>query len=403
MSAKVVKKIKYDLIGGGLPLGCKVKDGKILPALSAGPSDYSCPIGVKYAAYIHYSNKICVITKSALFMAVEGENYKFFSAADATLPFVIEYKSGAQPASIAITNNQYYQFRGDSGIIDKTKNNICGGVYKNGRVFAIDVSDRYKLRWSGEKGIFDWEEKIDGAGWLYTDIELGEINNLAVFKDDIAVIKQHGITLINVGGAPEDFKETVTVLTPPIYQNCSVVCGNKLYFYTSNGLYTFNGTAVEKVNIDGVNQLTAGVYAMACGSRLFFAGTHKSLGRGVILVYDTAEKTSYFIDVPTTAMVSGKYLHAYTQRAAVRLEEGISYTYQSEEFGHFSKRKKTLESIFLDCDTVVDVTVSTESGSRLFKGVKGKIHTHTRGAFFKVTVSGTNAEIRQLTASVEYY
>ena len=403
MSANRVKSIKYNLIEGGLALGCRIKGGKILPALSAGLKDTSCPGNVKYAAFAHYSDSIFAMTGDSLYKSVESNQYLLSAIAAAKMPFLVEYNDGNKPRSAVVFNTKSVYYLDSGSTVENNRRNICGGVYKNGRVFGIDLSDSYKLWWSGEKGIKDWEERIDGAGWLYTDTELGEIYNLLVFKGELAVIKKFGITLLNVGGTPEDFKQTVAVPTPAIYQNCSVVCGNKLYFYTTDGLYAFNGSAAEKVEIDGTSDFTSAVYGMTHGTCLFFAGTHNGLEKGVILVYDTKDATHYFIDAAATALVAANNLYAYVKGGVVKLERGNPYTYRSEEFGHFSKRKKTLESIFIDCNTGVDLTVQTESGSRLFKGVKGKVLTRARGAHFKVSVTGTDAEIREMSATVEYY
>lgn len=403
MSANGVKSIKYNLIQGGLALGCRVKGGKILPALSGGEVNTTCPNSIKFAAYAHYSNSIIAMNAVSMYVSAGFGDFKLSAIAEARLPFYMEYKQDNKPKCAVVFNTQFANFTDTGIIIEFAKRDICGGVYKNGRVFGIDVNDSYKLWWSGVNGIKDWEEKIDGAGWLYTEVELGEIYNLVLFKDGLAVIKKFGITLLDIGGAPEDFKELVTVSTPVIYQKCSVVCGSKLYFYTVDGLYAFNGTVAEKVETEGASEFTSAVYATTYGSCVFFAGTHKGLGRGVILVYDTEDKTSYFIDVAATALLAGDGMYAFKKGGAVKLGKGLQYTYQSEEFGRFSKRKKTLESIFIDCEEEVDITVFTERGSRLFKGVKGKIPTHARGSYFKVSVDGKNAEIKELSATVEYY
>lgn len=403
MSVNGVKSLKYNLIGGGLPLGCKVKDGKIVPALSAGKLDTTCPSNIRYATFIHYSDRLYVMNNMALYTSEAGGSYRTVAYEDAALPFFIEYRDGTQQVSKIVFDSRGILFKGKGEALHSVPYRICGGVYKNGRVFAIDLDNRYKLCWSGEKGIDDWEEKIDGAGWLYTDAELGEIINLLVFKGHIAIIKKYGISLLSAYGAPENFKEIVNVSTPAIYQNTAVVCGNKVYFYTADGLYAFNAAGTEKIDLKLAEDFSSAVYAMTYGGSVFFAGTHKKLRRVVVLVYDTKEKTSYLIDVPATALAAGNDPYAYIKGGAVKLEKGAAFTYASEEIGHFSKRKKTLKSIFLDCTENVDITVDTESRRRQFKDVKGRVQTNISGSHFKVSVTGKNAEIKEFTANVEYY
>ncbi|MCH5148895.1 MAG: hypothetical protein J1G05_06030 [Clostridiales bacterium] len=402
MSRHEVKSLKYNLISGGLPLGCKVKNGIIFPAYSVGEA-VSCPKNVRYATYVHYSNKLYLMDTYSLYSAVEGGDYNIVVTEDAKLPFVIEYREGTKQVAKAIFDKTAVLFRDAAVMLRNVPYRICGGVYKNGRVFAIDGTDSFKLCWSGESGIDDWEEKIDGAGWLYTDTELGEIINLLVYKDYIAVIKKRGISLLSAFGTPEDFKVITTVSTPMICRNCSVVCGDKIYFYTADGLYTFNGSAIKKVEIELAKDFTSVVYAMAYGSTVFIAGKHEKLYRNVILAYETHENIPYFIDVAATAMAAASHPYAYAGNSAIRLEKGKTFTYRSDKIGHFSRRQKTLKSVFVDCENEVEITVFTENRKIDFKNIKGKLSANIRGMYFKVYVTGTDAEIKQFTANLEYY
>lgn len=403
MSEYKVKTEKYNLIGGGLPYGCKVKNGKIVPAFSLGATDARCPTDIRYATFIHNTHKYYIMDNTSLYSAVENEQFRLVVKAPAQQPFFVEFKYRNQPVSQIVLDKKAVYFEGSGELIHDIPYNICGGVYKNGRAFGIDLTDRYKLRWSGEYGVDDWISQIDGAGWLFTDIELGEIYNLAVLNGHLAVIKKYGVSLISAYGSPEDFKEILTVATPTVYQHSAAVCGNKLYFYTVDGLYSFNESGVEKVEAELTEELMSAVYATSYGSTVFVAGTHRKLEKGVILAYDTKEKTSYFIDLTATAMAAGNSLYAYTPNGSVKLEKGKTFTYVSEEFGRLLKRKSTLKSIFVDCRNAVDITVETDSGRRVFKGVRGKLLPHISGRFFKVGVTGTSEPIKELTATVEHY
>ena len=402
MSRHEVKSVRYNLISGGLPLGCKIKDGKIVPAFSAGKS-VSGPRNVKYAAYVHYLNRLYVMDGHSLYSAVEGGNYGEVATADAKLPFIIEYREVKDQVAKAVFDTRAVLFKSGKTILDDVPYRICGGVYKSGRVFAIDGTNSYKLCWSGEGGIDDWTEKCNGAGWLMTDTELGGILNLLVYGEHIAIIKKNGISLLSALGSPEDFKVTATVSTPTVYQNCSVVCEDKIYFYTTDGLYVFDGSTAKKIVTVTANDFHSAVYASAYGSTVFFAGTLDRLFGGVILAYEPRENASYFIDLPATAMASASYPYAYADGRAVRLERGAPFTFISEEIGRFSRRKKTLKSIFIDSAEEVDILVRTERRKKLFKGVNGNLVTGVSGKYFEVYVTGSDAEIKQLTATVEYY
>ena len=403
MSGNVVKSLKYDLIGGGIPLSCKVVDGKIIPALAEGKLNSTVSGNVWHALYVHGMNRFFVFKGSEIHTAAEFEDYTRIAAENATIPFAIEFHQNGEAVANIVYNTKMTLQKQKGRYLYAITCNIGGGVYKNGRVFGIDLTDKRKLRWSGEGGMDDWEEKIDGAGWMYSDVELGEIQRLYILRGQIVAVRNYGISLISAYGTPENFKEIMSVATYPPYKDCATVCGNKLYFYTSDGLYSFTAAGVEKVRIKLAEDFDSPYFAMSHGESVFFVGTHKKLHKTVIFVYDTKEKSSYFIDIPATALCAGTLPHAFTKDGMISLEKGIRFKYESEKFAGFSKRKKTLKSLFIGSGKEVDVTVHTDKESRVFKGVKGEIKTHMCGRFFTVGIEGKDGEIYELTASVEYY
>ena len=403
MSGIEVKSLKYNLIGGGVPFGCKVSDGKIIPALSEGKLDATAPKKVWYATFARGTDRIFALSDSEMYTAEENGAFKRIAADTAKIPFVIDFNSDGKAVTRFLCDNRYIQADKSGASLDTYTQYFGGGIYKNGRVFAIDLRNTCKIRWSGEGGVDDWEGKIDGAGWLHSDVELGEIYRLYTLRGQIVALRKNGISLINAYGAPENFKEIASVVTPPPYKECAAVCGNKLYFYTNDGLYSFNAAGAEKVNIELGKDFVSPVCSMAYGDHVFFTGTHKELEKTVVLVYDTNEKSSYFIDLEATALCAGSLPYAFTSRGMITLERGGPFKYRSQEFAGFSKRNKTLKSLYVSSEIEVDVTVETDKGSRLFKGVKGELKPHICGRCFKVEISGKANEISELTAQVDYY
>lgn len=403
MRATEVKSKKYNLIGGGLPISCKISNGKIVPALSVGGLETSCPDSVRFAAFSHNLKRVVVVSGTYTFLANEGGMYLPTSYESADAPFVIEHKSGDISIFEIVFNKRFLKYRGTSKYLMDYPADIGAGIYKNGRVFGVDLTDKTKIRWSGEGGMDDWTEKIDGAGWLCFEKELGVIYRLYELNGQIAALREYGVSILSAYGAPENFKEVANVKTPPTYAECAAACGGKLYIYTVEGMYALSASGAERLDIGLTKEFDFPVYATTYEECVFFAGTHKVLGRGVILVYNTKDKSAYFIDADATAMCVGTNLYAFINEGAATLTAATSFTYESKVIGGFSKRVKTLESIFADCEKGIDIKVESDRGSRIFKGVKGPIKTHMGGSFFKVSVFGADCEIRELTANVEYY
>ena len=83
---------------------------------------------------------------------------------------------------------------------------MFGGVIKNGRLFAQDLSDAYRIRWSGAGDPKDGADGIDGAGWVDINPAYGRVQNLVVYKRNIVVVCEYGLAVMSAFGAPENFK-----------------------------------------------------------------------------------------------------------------------------------------------------------------------------------------------------
>ncbi len=122
-----------------------------------------------------------------------------------------------------------------------------------GRLFGIDLSDRYMVRWSGY-AINDFKNGIDNAGYVQLNPGLGKLLNLFVLNDKIVILRERGITTLTTLGDARHMRMDLCDKHElnGIYENSSVICGGQLYIYTDKGMYVYDGNTLEKAPFDEI-------------------------------------------------------------------------------------------------------------------------------------------------------
>lgn len=130
---------------------------------------------------------------------------------------------------------------------------LLSTVMHCGRIFGVDYTDRYMLRWSGY-ALNDWTEGADGAGYARLNPRLGKLLELFVLDEKIIIVRECGVTALSTLGDARHMRLDVCdkhVLSG-IYGNSSVICGGKLWIYTKKGMYVFDGNAFTKAPFDEI-------------------------------------------------------------------------------------------------------------------------------------------------------
>lgn len=389
-----------------MPIGCRRLNGKIIPALSpVNVVTRPYEADVHHAAYCSATKKFYLHVGSRLFYGADGFRPQQDMSLTAASPFTIEEReNGVAQIRLIGDKRCIIEAAGSEKLSLKAFNYaVRGGIMKSGRLFAVDLNDAFKLRWSGEGGSTDWVEGISGAGWLYLGGKEGGILELAELNGNVIVVRERGLTVISAYGTPENFKVlNVIAGTCAIYKRTIAVAGGKLIFCTEDGVYSFNGAKTEKLENSLDGEILTPEYAIVSGNTYFYCGTSKSLGRHVIAALDLSDGEAYIIDFPAQALAVSDRLFAYSSLQNCSLETGgeFSFTSAAENFG--SPREKTLKYVEVSGAGPFDVEVECDGYVRRFKGVKHRITANMRGVNFKVTVLG-RGEISNICAVAEAY
>lgn len=130
---------------------------------------------------------------------------------------------------------------------------LSDAVFHCGRIFGIDSTDKYVIRWSGYS-IDDWTEGIDGAGYLRLDTGFGKLLNLYVLNEKIIALRESGLNVISVLGYARHMRMNVEYkfgIPTPVEGN-SIILRGHLWICTAKGLYVFDGSEVKKAPFDPI-------------------------------------------------------------------------------------------------------------------------------------------------------
>lgn len=406
-----VKTAAVNLISadGAVCVGCEVTNGEIIPALCASQETQNAFADVKAAGYSAAAGAYMVCDGQKVFYSADGLNFSELSPLDGAEPFIFEQRENGKARLYAAGDEKCVFFGGGAGGLNTFDCGICGGQFKNGRLFGIDKSDNFTLRWSGEGGALDWEESIDGAGWLKLDGAGGRILNLLVYGEKLVAVRENCLSVFSAFGTPENFKvESKNLYVSGVIKNTAAVAGNKLLFFADGGcgggLFSFNGTKITRISCPIAGQTEQPTCATADGG-LYFAGVYaKPLKRRAVLVYNVESGTAYFADFPADVLLAGNGVFAYAQGLACKLENGSEnggeFTFTSGKADFGSAGEKYLKTVQIRCAEGVDTEISNGRTVRGFKDVKNALSADMRGANFTFSVK-SRAKITAFKAVAE--
>ncbi len=405
MKKNLYPKTKYvycDLIaaGGKMAQGCEVADGKIKPALSAQNVTANAFSRVAAAGFSAAAGGFLLCADKKVFRSQDGLQFEELCDFSAAQPFCFEQREGEDVKLYVAGGGNCAYFGGGAGGLIPFESNIYAGQMKNGRLFGADCDDNFTLRWSGAGGAFDWEEGIDGAGWVRLDGAGGRILNLLQAGEKLIIVRENCLDELDISGSPEKFRlESKNLRVCGVAENSAAAAGGKIYFMAEGGLNVYNGSQISKAPDSVINLLLPPYYAVTTGKKYCVCGYLKAFERRVVAVYDTDNNCAFTVDFPADLLVAGGAVYAYAQGRVCVLASGGGFAYTAvADFG--TQNKKYLHSVEAECGRGVEITVCSGDLRRTFCGAKGRIRTDMRGDKFEISIKA-DGEITRLKAVAE--
>lgn len=254
----------------------------------------------------------------------------------------------------------------------------------NERMF-VTIGGRKNAVWfSDDLDPTNWNPELDEGGFIELEGERGRLNRVVAFGGYIYIFRDYGISRLTAWSGQSDFSVTnLFVSSGKIFADTVAVCGDRILFGASDGLYTFDGFTAARIarHLDGV--LCLGQSAKACYvDGKYFLSSASADGDGMLTVIDPRQKTTS-VNVKMAIREFSPIVTDTEQKlwvcasdasvlGEVRLGEGyfgqpVLRTWRSgmSDLGAPDKRK-LISDVFLDTAYDCTVTVSTERGERRF-------------------------------------
>ena len=268
------------------------------------------------------------------------------------------------------------------------------------KFFGVTNKNRNTLIYTSNLNLKEWQD--DGSSTIEFLDNRGMFTKLVAFNDYVYLFREYGITKISLYSSKADFAFThLYTSSSKIYENSVCVCGDLVFFATRDGLFTFNGSSVNKVeqkysklfeNLDNTNCSSAcldGKYYLA--TKCKFDGEQKvgcETGEYVnnvlfeIDINDFSLNLLRGVDIRKVLAVDNPYMSKLCacffgenkQRVGELISSGSTFDHVNEkcwtsfktDLGFEGKRKK-IKEIFLT--TLYDCAIEIESDeeSKIFE------------------------------------
>ena len=118
----------------------------------------------------------------------------------------------------------------------------------NDRVFAVLRSDEYKLCFSDDFDPDNWNVSLTEGGYIAFTEEMGRIVKVMSFGGYVYIFFEHGIKRLSAYNDQTEFSvRTLYLSVGRIAAGTVAVCGDRMMFVATDGVYLFDGLSVKKV------------------------------------------------------------------------------------------------------------------------------------------------------------
>ncbi len=116
------------------------------------------------------------------------------------------------------------------------------------RLFVTTGGDRSAVWFSDDFDVTNWNVSLDEGGFIQLADEGGPSNRVVSFADYVYVFRSNGIARLTAYAEQESFRVSkVYVSAGCIYPQSVAVCGDRILFMASDGLYAFDGWNATRI------------------------------------------------------------------------------------------------------------------------------------------------------------
>jgi len=178
-------------------------------------------------------------------------------------------------------------------VLDAPK--ITSMALHNERLFVSSSENKNRLWFSDDLDPTNWNISMEDAGFIDMYDERGAIVKVLSFNGYLYIFRDYGISRLSASGGQEGFYlNHLFVSAGKIYEKTISLCGDRVIFAASDGIYSFDGLTTVKI-LNGVYPLLSGYDE---GNSAFYNGKYYLTCKGdfdgvtdnVIFLYEVKDK-----------------------------------------------------------------------------------------------------------------
>ncbi len=276
----------------------------------------------------------------------------------------------------------------------------------NERMFVTIGGRRNAVWFSDDLDPTNWNPELDEGGFIELEGESGRLNRAVAFGGYVYLFRDYGISRLTAYGEQSDFSVTnLFVSSGRIFADTVSVCGDRILFFASDGLYSFNGLSASRIyrNLDGLTENCDSALSCYFGGKYYLSALCDG-GESLLIVADPRTSSAAIhkdINVKSFSPIvgiNGETLLVCSPDSPVlgKLESGADY------FGTEQKRlwrsgmtdlsrpekRKLISEVYIDTRFDCTVTVRTEKKEKSFF-VRGNKAVQRR----RVNITGTKMQL----------
>ena len=200
--------------------------------------------------------------------------YWLYSLEFDSAPITLSYKKDDEDAIIIASNEKMKIWKTNYSPYTIEDAPIITSMCMNNQVLFCTIKEpAFKIWYATDLDAENVGNISNTSGYVSLEDDLGNARKIVTFKEDVYVFRDYGISKINYVKKEISVSQVYSSNTK-IYANTVAVCGNLILFMTKDGLYSFNGVKVNKVEANIANNLTfenVGAVASSVGEKYYLA------------------------------------------------------------------------------------------------------------------------------------
>jgi len=257
------------------------------------------------------------------------------------------------------------------------------------RMFSTVGGERNAVWFSRDLDPTNWDLALDRGGFIQMLDERGKLNKVVSFLNFVYVLRDFGISRISAFADQTDFSTSnLFVSSGRIYAQSATLCGDRILFLASDGLYAFDGLSTQRImqRLDSVVRPSPHSASCFHNGKYYLSfrieddeGLDNDEDNNAVLVYEV--QTGLFSILKGVCVRNfakcGEVIYgvtregdaAYVERCGSVFGEATPKSWVSGHLDFGTERVKTIREIYVSSDTPFTMTLQNERSEKSFEVV----------------------------------